>query len=242
MMPIKIHPSRLGLIMTDARAIDPALLVDGLDEISKKKVKTDDDKKLLEPLLDRTLSAGAKTELMGIAKEYVYGYHKVVTTKFMEKGLRLENDAIELYNSVFFTSHVKNTAYFENDWLVGQPGIIVPGKIIKDCKVAWDLSTFPAVAEDVHSALYEYQGRGYMCLTDTPEFELFYCMLTTPEELRKYEQQDIHVVDHIPPWLRVTRIGYERNMEIEAKIKTKVEVAQVYLQNLVARIQSEHQY
>ena len=66
MMPIKFHPSRVGLLMTDAKAIDPALLVGDFLEISKKKVKTEADKALLEPLWDMTLSQGAKTELKSI--------------------------------------------------------------------------------------------------------------------------------------------------------------------------------
>lgn len=238
---IKIHPSSLGLIMTDAKSIDPKLLVGDLAVIAKKKVKTDEDKALLEPLWDRTLSVGAKTELTGIAKEFVYGYHEVITTKFMEKGLAVEDESIELYNNVFFTNYKKNKERRENEWLTGEIDLFTGKKII-DVKSCWSLPTFPATSEDGVDKMYEWQGRGYMMLWDCDEFENAYCMVNTPEDLIRYEQRELHIVDHIPPALRITITRYSRDKALEEKIKVKCVAAQEFIENMAAQIRIEHRY
>lgn len=238
---IKIHPSSLGLIMTDAKSIDTTLLTEELAVIYRKKSKTGEEHELLAPLWDQTLSVGAKTELMSIAKEFVYGYHQVITSKQMDKGMAVEDEAIELYNTVFFTSYAKNKERRENEWLTGEVDIFT-GKKIVDIKSSWSLATFPATAEDGRDKMYEWQGRGYMMLWDCDEFENAHCMVNTPEELLRYEQRELHVVDHIDPAMRVTVTKYSRDIALEEKIKTKCEAAQKYLVSLVAQIRAEHQY
>jgi hypothetical protein len=227
--------------MTDAKSIDPAFLVGELAAIAKKKVKTDEDKAILQPLHDQTLSTGAKTFLKSLAKEYLFGYHAVITTKYMEKGLAVEQESIDLYNSVFFTNHKKNTERRENEYLTGECDIFT-GKRIKDIKSAWSLDTFPAFSEDAHDSLYEWQGRAYMHLWDCEEFELAYCLVSTPEELIRYEQRDLHIVDHIAPELRVTSLVYKRDLALEKKIETKCKAAQKYLAELVARFNEEKKH
>jgi hypothetical protein len=190
------------------------------------------------------LSVTAKTYLNGIAKEYVYSYHKVLTSKYFDKGLQCEDSAIDLYNDVFFTNHVKNTERRSNDWITGEPDIIVPGKQIIDIKNAWSLDTFPAtsaeVADIAKKSGYDYQGRAYMWLFDVDEFEVAYCLVSTPSELCRYEQQDLHDVEHINPALRITRSRITRDRAIEEKMKAKVLVARDYIENYVALINLEH--
>ena len=87
MKAFKFRASSLGRIMTDAQSIDPALLTEDLATISRKTKKTDEEKALLAPLKEQSLSSGAKTYLEQLAKEFVYGYETTVTGKYMEKGL-----------------------------------------------------------------------------------------------------------------------------------------------------------
>lgn len=101
MRPFKFRASSLGRIMTDAQAIDPALLTEDLAVISRKTKKSDEEKAMLAPLKEQSLSAGAKTYLDTLAKEFVYSYERTISSKYLEKGLMVENDSIELYNSVF---------------------------------------------------------------------------------------------------------------------------------------------
>lgn len=190
------------------------------------------------------LSVGAKTYLKAIAKELIYGYSEEISSKYMDKGIQCEQASIDLYNQVHFTCHKKNEERRTNEWFTGEPDIIVPGEKITDIKTAWSLATFPATVECVQAVTkksgYDYQGRVYMSLFDEQEFEVAYCMVTTPEELRKWEQAELHVVDHIDPALRVTRYTIQRDNAIEQKMIVKVEAAREYLKGAMARILNDH--
>lgn len=207
---IKIRASALGDIMTDA-------------------------KEKGEPL-----SKGAKTVLEKMAKEFVYGYNEVISGKYMDKGLIVENQSIALYNAVFFTNHKKNTERRTNEWITGECDIYVPDTKIIDIKSSWALPTFPATAEAGRDKGYEWQLRAYMMLWDVDYSEIAYCMVNTPDELITYEQEELHFVDHIDEALRVTIVPYERDMSLEQKIKFKVEAARKYLGEVVEQIKEQH--
>lgn len=225
--------------MTDAQSIDPALLDENTLAISKKKVKTDEDKAILAPLWDRSLSAGAKTFIENLAAQEVYGYDKTISGKPIEKGLTVEDESIELLNGVLFTNFTKNTERKTNDWLTGECDIEDDRRII-DIKSSWSLDTFPKLVKQGMDTGYEWQGRGYMMLWDKPEFVIAYCLVDTPVELIGYEDETLHYVSHIQPELRVTLVHYQRNKTLEEKIKLKCEAANVYLQNVIRTIATEH--
>ena len=190
---------------------------------------------------DEKLSVGAKTEIERIAKEFVYGYDEVITSKYMDKGIAVEDQSIELYNSVFFTSHVKNTERKSNEWITGECDIFTPSKII-DIKSSWSLATFPATSKAGQDKQYEWQGRAYMWLWDVPEFEVAYCLVNTPDELISWEDPKLHYVDHITESLRVTRVPYKRDMALEDKMRQRVIDANEYLDLMVKQISDEHNF
>lgn len=237
---IHIRCSSLGLIMTDAKTIDDRFLTPEIATISRKTKKSDEEKAMLQPLLEKSLSAGAKSYLKALAKEYVYGFTEVVSGKYMDKGLIVEDQSIELYNSVHFTNYSKNTVRLTNKWITGECDIIIPGVKGIDIKSSWSLVTFPAISEDGEDKMYEWQCRGYMMLHEVPLWELAYCMVNTPDELIKYEQEDLHFVDHIDESLRVTITPYHRDLALEEKIKIKVEMARDYLAEVVRQIKEQH--
>ncbi len=139
-----------------------------------------------------------------------------------------------------YTGHMgKNTERRENDWLSGECDVVQAHRIT-DIKSSWSLATFPALSDDGRDADYEWQGRAYMMLWDKPEFEIAYCLVSTPDELIGYEDVDLHYVDHINPALRVTSVLYQREIALEELIKVKVEAARAYFQTIVRRIAVEH--
>lgn len=147
---IKIHCSRLGLIMTEPK--------------SKSEI----------------LSVGAKTELKNIAKEIILGFEEKITTKYMEKGLMCEQQCIDLYNDVFFKKLVKNTVRMENDWLTGEIDLIDPEEItdikcawslktfpafsedVEDSLYQWQLRGYMMLWE-------KERAKVAYCLVDTPD-------------------------------------------------------------------------
>lgn len=208
---LRIRASSLGLIMTEP------------------KLKTE------------TLSAGAKTYIKKLAREFVYNFEEDISSKYMDKGIIVEDTAIALYNSVFFTDYKKNTERKTNEWVTGECDIFTGKKII-DIKSSWSLATFPCISEDGIDKGYEWQGRAYMMLWDCDEFENAYCMVNTPEELLRYDQEDLHYVDNIDESLRVTITPYKRDLELEEKIKVKCEAAQQYFNEVLEQIAQDHNH
>ena len=185
------------------------------------------------------LSVGAKTFITKQAIEFVYGFDEKISSKYMDKGIQVEDESIELLNSVLFTSYQKNTERKENDWISGECDIFTGDSII-DIKSSWSLTTFPVLAEQGEDKDYEWQLRGYMMLWDVDQASIAYCLVSTPEDLIKYEDPMLHQVDHIAPELRVTRVHYQRDKTLEDKIKVKVEAAREYYQQIINQIAKEH--
>lgn len=243
---IKFRASQIFKIMGDAKSIDQTLLTPALATISRKKIKTDEDKALLEPYWDQTLSAMAKTEIVSMAKQFVYDYRYEVTSRTMDKGLQCEDQGIALYNNVFFTSHKKNTIRKSNEWVTGECDILVPSVKTIDVKLAWSLDTFPCtsaeVAQTCKESGYDWQGQVYNWLEDVPEHEVAYLMVTTPEELRRYEPVGMHEVDYLPPMLRITRATFKADMAMREKMKVKIAAARKLFTATIEQIQLDHSY
>jgi len=188
---------------------------------------------------DEKLSVGAKTEIERIAKQFVYGYDEVVSSKYCDKGIQVEDQSIELYNSVFFTDYKKNTERKSNDWVTGECDIFTGDKII-DIKSSWSLPTFPATSKAGIDKQYEWQGRVYMWLWDVDQFDIAYCLVNTPDDLIGWEDPKLHFVDHITEQLRVTIVPHQRDAAFEEKIKQRVIDANEYLDLAVKQIAAEH--
>lgn len=240
MSDYRFRCSSLGLIMSNAQSVDEQYVTEEIAAIQRKTKRSDEEKALLQEAKDKSLSAGAKTYIESLAKEELYGFKEIITGKYMDKGLIVEDESIQLYNSVFFTDYVKNTERRTNEWITGECDVIVPGVAGIDIKSAWSLATFPATSAAAHDTLYEWQCRGYMMLWNVPLWEVAYCMVNTPDELIKYEQESLHYVDHIDEALRVTIIKYERDMDLEAKIIAKVKAARQYFDQITAQIKRDH--
>lgn len=188
------------------------------------------------------LSEGAKTAIEKLAKQFIYGYDEIVTSKYTDKGIQVEDASIELVNSVFFTNYKKNTERKDNEWITGECDILIPGEKIIDVKSSWSLATFPATARAGENKTYEWQGRAYMWLWDVDAFEVHYCLVNTPEELIGYEDTSLHYVDHIAEELRVTKVTYERDKALEEKMVSKVNAAREYMETMVKQIVQEHNH
>ena len=187
------------------------------------------------------LSVGAKTYVTKLAKEMIYGYDERVTTKYMDKGLRVEDESIDLYNAVHLTSYSKNMERKTNEWITGEADIVADDRII-DIKSSWCLTTFYVLADQGRDTGYEWQLRAYMWLWDKPRADIAYCLVSTPDDLIGYESKQLHKVDHINRELRVTIVPYERDAALEDKIKIKVQAARVYYDQVIQEISKQHTF
>lgn len=189
------------------------------------------------------LSVGAKTAIREIAAQEIFGVDFEVSSKQMEKGIAVEQESINLLNSVRGLMLVKNTERRKNDFIAGECDAFDSyAKRGHDVKSAWSLQTFPLCFEDIASAqrnLYEWQMRGYMMLWDADVWEVNYCMVSTPEELIGYEDRRMHIVDHIDPRHRLTTWVIERDRVKEEQIAEKVDAARGYLSSFLKSFDDE---
>ena len=187
------------------------------------------------------LSVGAKTYIRELAAQEIFGVDFVVSSKAMEKGIEAEGDSIDLLNSVRGLSLVKNTERRSNDFITGECDLFdASARRGHDIKTSWSIATFPITVADCEDKLYEWQMRCYMALWDADEWEVNYCLVDTPDRLIGFEPMDLHVVSHLPEWMRVTTWTVKRDLDKEAAIYEKVKAANEYLKLVISEFDQTH--
>ena len=187
------------------------------------------------------LSVGAKTYIRELAAQEIFGVEFEVSSKAIEKGIEVEGDSIDLLNSVRGLSLFKNTDRKSNDFITGECDLFdAEAKRGHDIKSSWSIATFPITVADCEDRLYEWQMRGYMALWDADEWEVNYCLVDTPDRLIGFEPMPLHVVSHLPEWMRVTTWTVKRDLEKEAAIYEKVKAANEYLNSVINEFDQTH--
>ena len=195
---MKWHPSSIGNLMTTAKA--------------KSEI----------------LSETAKTYIKKKAKEHYFGFSSSITTKPMIKGKDWEEESIALVNQVRGSFYIKNKERFENEFLTGEPDIILENTII-DVKTSWSLETWPATPGEGVNKDYMWQLFAYCWLLDKQEAELIYCMIDTDDLLLgDWDNRSIHKVSHIDPTKRITVLKYAMLDEYIDQMKEKLSASTEY--------------
>lgn len=198
------------------------------------------------------LSETAKTYIQDYFKEKELGLAKEFWSRYTDKGLVMEAEAIEFAGQVLgWDFVVKNEQYFENEFITGTPDVITKD-LLADIKCSWDGSTFPMFDTELKNKDYWWQLQGYMWLTGLDRAELVYCLMNTPHQIVEDEVrrahwkaglidedldlreavQSQHNFDHLPNKLRVKRFIVEKDEDAIESIKEKVEVARSYYNQL----------
>lgn len=182
------------------------------------------------------LSETAKSYIKTKAKEDYFGYSTYLQTKPMLKGTDWEEESIALVNQVRGTFYVKNKERYENEFLTGEPDIILDDSII-DIKTSWSLETFPATQDEAVNKEYMWQLIGYCWLLNKPQAELIYCMIDTDDVLLSdWDNRFIHKVSHIDPAKRITCLKYEMNAEYIDQMKEKLIAATEYYNEYIEQL------
>jgi hypothetical protein len=202
------------------------------------------------------LSQTAKSYIEDLFNELEFGYRKEFSSRYTDKGLEMEDEAIQFASEQFDWEFViKNTERFTNDYITGEPDINTDN-LLADIKCSWSLDTYPMFEADLKNKDYYWQLQGYMWLTGKTQAELVYCLMNTPlqiveDEVRRahwkaglidedidlrHEVQTKHNYDNIPSKLRVKRYIIERDEKAIEKIIEKVEIAREYYKMLKALI------
>lgn len=135
-------------------------------------------------------SLTCQRRLIKIFRELEFNRYYNNFNKYIEKGLKAEEDGITLYSRYSKEKFVKNKTRFENEYFTGEPDIIFTNETI-DIKCSWSLETFPHNAVDKPNADYIYQGIAYMDLTGAEIHTIAYCLVNAPANLIIREKEKL---------------------------------------------------
>lgn len=199
-MNFKCRASALGQIMTNARS------------------------------KNETLSQTAKSYLEDWYKEQIYGVKKQIKSKYIQKGLALEDQAIEFYSVAMEKDFmIKNLDHFEDDFFTGTPDCMHEG-IVYDFKTSWDCFTFPLFDQEPDMGYY-YQLQVYMHLTGLKKAKLVYTLQDTPEFLT-YEEPVSYA--HVDDCYRIKQFQIEFDPEVIENAKNKIIECRKYIKELMS--------
>ena len=187
-------------------------------------------------------------------KEPVGGAERSIYTK---KGKLVEEESIMMLSRIDDMDYSKNDKRFTNDYLSGEPDIIVSkdgvaSKII-DIKSSYDFATLLSNYGSSLNPLYHAQVMGYMALTGATEAEIAYCLVSMPQEIINGERRRIfyamnplteedplykkaiermennYTFDEVPITERVLRFPVQRNEEFIQTVYKSIEECRVWL-------------
>ena len=127
------------------------------------------------------LSKTTESYLYDIHKEVLFKRKSDLKSKFLDKGIQVEEKSLTLYSKSENKPFFKNEKHFKNDFISGTPDNCK--EIVRDIKSSWDYSTFPFYDKEIKNKTYIAQLNGYMALTGINDAELIYCLVDTPEKL-----------------------------------------------------------
>jgi len=131
----------------------------------------------------------------------MYVYHKygkeaiggAERSKYTMKGKLVEDESIMMLSRIDSRTYKKNEFRFTNNYLTGEPDIIVKDDernvAIIDIKSSYDFATLLANIGSSLNPLYKYQVQGYMALTGAEYAEVCYCLVNMPEEMINSEKK-----------------------------------------------------
>ena len=199
------------------------------------------------------LSETAKSFIEDVFREKEYGIYKDISSRYTDKGIQMEDEAIVLAGNVLgWDLNVnKNEERLKNEWITGIPDINTE-TLLADIKCSWSGSTFPFFDTELPNKDYFWQLQGYMMLTGHLQAELVYCLMNTPQQIVEDEVRRMHWklnlleesldvreavqcqhnFDHLSDNLRIKRFIVEGSIDAENRIKEKVEQANEYYLSL----------
>lgn len=197
------------------------------------------------------LSKTAQSCIKQIVKEDILGVRRILSNKYLDKGIIMEDAAIDLVADKYWLKGlVKNEEHFQNDFIKGTPDIITEYSV-RDIKCSWGVDTFPLFDTEIPTKDYYWQLMGYMALTGKKKAYLDYCLVDTPEhlierelssmsyrggEMSKEAEEEVRknmTFGHIETNLRVKTFEIEWDEEAWESIKNRITDCRIYSLKLI---------
>ena len=168
-------------------------------------------------------------------KEYYAGDKEELSSKYLTKGILLEDEAIQFASKVLYggIKAYKNEDIYANEWLVGTPDVILENSII-DTKCSWSRKTLLDSALELDTN-YQWQLIGYMMLCNKDYATLFYYLGDTPAAANFGTKVSY---SHLEDFERWVSYEFKRDLDKEQEIIDKVEQCREWLKNYDAEIQA----
>lgn len=187
------------------------------------------------------LTQTAKSALLKLARENLFGYQDFEGNKYTGKGNELEDVAINGSGVIRGLNFHKNELRLENDFISGECDIYIPSrKLIIDTKCTWSIKTHPFFEGEglkkVAELGYEWQMQGYMWLYGCDFAEVDFWLFPCPESCLTSKDDPykvIELVNSIPFSQRHTTVVIERKEDKIAQIAERVEKCQTYYASIV---------
>jgi len=183
------------------------------DLIAKSKVKDLTEKqdielkKLLNKKENPTLSNTCIKRLLKMYALEVHSREETVYSKYMTKGVKVEESSLTLYSRVMKKAFFKNEIHLTNRYVQGTPDAgseedIRESEEIIDIKSCWSILSFLNAMFDDINKTYEAQGDSYLALLPKAKrFRLAYCLENSPAQTILSEKKALKwkmddVIDH----------------------------------------------
>lgn len=204
------------------------------------------------------LSEGAKSIIEELIDEPMYMYKDSFGNRETEKGTRVEDESIELYNRIFFTDYkklVEGDEFYELSYkcLGGHPDIVDKERLkVIDIKSPWSKKTFPKLEskaeKKVKASGYDWQLKSYLFMLrkmtglDWRDGEVAYMLSDTPEDLlNEWDEPTLHYMGDIPDQLRATIVKVTLTDDdiavMDAMLDASIEYAKWYTEYLKTKNQ-----
>jgi hypothetical protein len=136
------------------------------------------------------LSDTCKKKLVQIYCTAKTGREREIVSKYLEKGIGVEEKEITLISKIDNAFYVKNTVRKYNEFIEGECDVDNSPIDIQDAKASWDAPSFydRTVEEPDSNKIYWYQGQCYMELYDCDNYKIRHCLVNTPTQLLEDEK------------------------------------------------------
>jgi hypothetical protein len=172
------------------------------------------------------ISQSVKSYAQEWLKEHIYGFKKDVKSKYLEKGLTQENNAIDkAIEWLDLPFSIKNDKFFENEFFTGTPDLILEDLII-DIKCSWDCFTFPLFEKEIPTKDYYYQLQVYMELTGIKKAKLVYILLNNIENDNEVNYDNLELK------YRIKTFDVIYNPEVIEDLKNRVNNVREYIKSI----------
>lgn len=159
------------------------------------------------------------TVLNRIWAEEVLSIRDVLLSKAVKRGVKQEDESIDLVNYIFKSALQKNTQRFENDYLSGEPDLVTKSSIV-DIKTCESWHTFYYKSIQTATDDYKWQLWAYCQLANKSQAFIAYTLPSYDDETVAYQQSKTMDIEE------ENQIYLNMNFERIPKIK-RIKIAKV---------------